>query len=514
VAQKKLFAAIDVGSHEIQMKIAELAKEEPPRTVEHLRRTLAIGTDTYLRGRITQAVLNECLDILADFSQTLKNYRIGACRAVATSAFREAGNRTFAIEQIRRASGLSIEILSNAEERHYHILAVMAQLPDFRDLIREGTLLVDISAGSIQITVYTHGELFFSQNMRLGSLRIRELLADLESRTADFAGLMEEYISSDLDGYHLLEPKAISYANLIVLGGGMDLLNRLAGQPPDQPSTLTGKQFSQLYHQLLNTRPLDLALDKAISAEHASLLLPSAIIIRKLADFSSAKSIRLSSATLCDGLLQDMANQKFGCQPACDPAPDILSACRNLARRFAADNRHLEHVEKTALRIFDDTAKLHGLPPRSRILLQATAILHECGKYVSMTEHHVLSYNIIMAHEIIGLRREEQNIVAWATRLQENPTDGAERDLNELDEATRLHSLKLAAILHLADALDAGHRQKTSELAVSLNEHQMILNVTARRDITLEVWTLEGKSHLFREIFGLQPAIQIKRQRT
>ena len=72
MARKKLFAAIDVGSHEIQMKIAEISRDEPPRIVEHVRRTLAIGTDTYLRGKISQPVLNECMDVLADFTEILK----------------------------------------------------------------------------------------------------------------------------------------------------------------------------------------------------------------------------------------------------------------------------------------------------------------------------------------------------------------------------------------------------------------------------------------------------------
>lgn len=514
MARKKLFAAIDVGSHEIQLKIAELSREEPPRVVEQVRRTLAIGADTYLRGKISQPVLDECISVLSDFTEILKAYRIGACRVAATSAFREAQNSSIAIDQILRASELEIEVLSNAQERYFHILAAIVQLDGFKNLIREGTLLVDIGAGSIQVTVYDQGGLIFSQNMLLGSLRIRELLADLERRSADFAGLMEEYISSDLDNYHLLEPKSIVYKNLIILGGEMDMLKRLAGQQPDQTALLTARQFTQLYQQLLNTRPLDLAVDKAISVEHASLLLPSAIIIRKLVDFTGTKLLHLPPASLCDGLLVDLARSRFGYDPGYDLEPDIISGCRSLARRFEVDRRHTGYVEKVALQIFDETSRLHELPVRCRLLLQSAAILHDCGKYVSMTKHNIRSYNIILANEIIGLLPGEQDIVAWAARMHSGKAASDERSFLELSTANRLMAIKLASILRLSDALDAGHQQKISDLAVSHGDGELVLNVTSRRDITLEVWTLENKGKLFQDVFGLRPVIRIRRQKT
>jgi exopolyphosphatase / guanosine-5'-triphosphate,3'-diphosphate pyrophosphatase len=496
------------------MKIAEISKDEPPKIVEHVRRTLAIGSDTYLRGTISQAVLDECLAVLSDFTSILKSFRIGASRVVATSAFREARNGAFAADQIRRASDLEIEILSNASERYYHILAAIAAMPDFRSLVKEGTLLVDIGAGSIQLTVYNQGELVFSQNMLLGSLRIRELLADLERRTADFAGLMEEYISSDLDSYHLLEPKGIAYKNLILIGGETDHLKRLAGQEPGLLSAMSSKQFGQLYQQLLTSRPLDLALERTIAVEHASLLLPSAIIIRKLLDFTSAKTIFLPAASLCDGILVDFARSRWNYHPGYDQTPDILSACRQLARRFETDRKHGEFVEKAALQLFDETSRLHNLPARSRILLQAAAILHDCGKHINMTQHNTHSYNMIMASEIIGLQPAEQEIVAWTARLHSGRTTLEESRFQTLSREDQLQVAKLAALLRLADALDTGHRQKIGEFTVGLSSDALIVTVSARRDITLEVWTFENKGELFREVYGVGPLIKIRRQLT
>ena len=51
MARKKVYAAIDVGSHEIQMQIAELDKHDRPQIIDTIRRTLPLGTDTYTSGK-------------------------------------------------------------------------------------------------------------------------------------------------------------------------------------------------------------------------------------------------------------------------------------------------------------------------------------------------------------------------------------------------------------------------------------------------------------------------------
>lgn len=511
MAGRKLFAAIDVGSHEIQMQIAEIRRGELPLTIETIHRTLPIGTDTYVRGQISQPVLDTCIDVLKGFSDQMKTFRVSGYRAVATSAFREASNRAFAIDQIRRSCDMEIEILSNAEERACHILAASLRMPDFEDLIRQGTLIVDIGAGSIQVTAYDRRQFLFSQNMLLGSLRIRELLADLEQRTIDFARLMEEYISSDLDYYHQLEPKDIQYKNLIVLGGGMPYLKKMAGRNPGEPLNLSVRQFDQIYQQLLLSRPLEMSMEKDIPAEHASLLLPTAIIIRKFTRYTGIHEFLMPATTLCDGILAEHAQKKLGYVPEHDQTQDVLSACRYLARRFNNDEPHTDFVETRVMQLFDGTVKLHRLGARQRLLLQAAAILHDAGKYINMSKHNIRTYNIIMATEFVGLTHHERDIVAWTGRLHSGRVDLDDGGLADLPLDDRMVVAKLAALLRLADALDNGHQQKISELVVLLDDGAMNLTITSRQDVTLELWAFEQKAQLFEKLFGYPVRIKIKR---
>ncbi|NLB45101.1 MAG: hypothetical protein GX821_08055 [Clostridiaceae bacterium] len=514
MARKKVYAAIDVGSTEITLKIAELYKDALPRVLETLQRTLPLGTDTYTSGAISQPVLDACLQVLEGFVRTLEGYRVAECRAVATSAFREAANRDYALDQIERHSQLTLNILDNAEERSFHLLAASSRLPDFTSLISQGTLIVDVGSGSIQVTVYDKGQFIFSQNMLLGSLRIRDLLADLERRTADFAGLMEEYIASDLDNYRLLEPKGILYQNLVILGGELPYLKRLAGLDPEATAVLGTEQMDRLVQLLLSERPSDLASQSGIPVEHATLLLPTALILRKFVLYTGVKHLQLPSADLCDAVLIDFARQHYGFKPPHDTRQDTLNASRYIARRYHVNQHHTAFVEKAALLLFDETVRLHRLDARARLLLQVAVQLHDAGKYINMSKHHIQSRSLILASEIIGLSQRETALVAWTAGFHIGPFAMDLPGFSDLPQADRVVVAKLTAILRIANALDSGHQQKIASLEVGLETGRLVLQVKTRYDILLEIWALERQGRLFWQLFAHQPVIKIRSSRT
>ena len=49
----KTFAAIDVGSFELSMKIFEFAGKNRIREIDHVGQRLDLGTDTYADGKIS-----------------------------------------------------------------------------------------------------------------------------------------------------------------------------------------------------------------------------------------------------------------------------------------------------------------------------------------------------------------------------------------------------------------------------------------------------------------------------
>ena len=63
----KMFAAIDVGSYELSLKIVEFIKGEM-KVVDTVVYRLDLGTDTYATGKIPSGKLSELIRVLKEFA--------------------------------------------------------------------------------------------------------------------------------------------------------------------------------------------------------------------------------------------------------------------------------------------------------------------------------------------------------------------------------------------------------------------------------------------------------------
>ena len=59
----------------------------------------------------------------------------------------------------------------------------------FQNIIEKGTAIVDVGGGSVQISLFDKDNLVTTQNIRMGSLRLRERLADVAERTVRYAAV-------------------------------------------------------------------------------------------------------------------------------------------------------------------------------------------------------------------------------------------------------------------------------------------------------------------------------------
>jgi hypothetical protein len=94
------FAAIDIGSYEISMKIFEFSKKIGFRELNDVRYRLEIGKGAYSRGRLEPEMVDDICVILKDFSNMMQEFGVSEYRACATSAFREIVNPVIVQEQI------------------------------------------------------------------------------------------------------------------------------------------------------------------------------------------------------------------------------------------------------------------------------------------------------------------------------------------------------------------------------------------------------------------------------
>jgi len=242
------------------------------------------------------------------------------------------------------------------------------------------------------------------------------------------------------------------------------------------------------------------------------LLLPSALIVRNMLEYTGVDTLYLPHVSLSDGIIYEYCYRELGYKLAVKPENYMVTAARNMSKRYRCDKKHIEFVEEAALRIFDETRKISGLGARERLLMQLAAILHEVGKFVAARNYSDASYDIIKKTKLIGLSEEELNIVALVVRLYSKGNMYDSYYYSLLQPSEKVVVSKLTAILKLADSLDAAHKEKISKMSVVLHPDSLHISCESPKDMSFEEWAFEHRRELFEEVMGINPVLRVRRE--
>ncbi len=509
----KTFAAIDVGSFELSMKIFEFSGKNNMREIDCIRQRLDLGSDTYAYGKISKDKMDELCRTLKNFAEIMRSYKVEAYQAYGTSAIREMQNVIIVQDQIAQRTGIKIDILSNSEQRFLDYKSVASKKESFRKVLEEKTAIVDIGGGSIQLSLFDNDTLVSTQNLRLGVLRIQELLQHLNARSMQREKLIDELVTAQLSTYKKLYLKDVEIHNIIIVDDYISTWAVRRGETGAQKSIIKPEEFTELMQLLSTNSTTDIALKLDISEEKVPLMLISAVLLRRIAKLMGAKQIWAPGVTLCDGIAYEYAEKIKMFQGEHDFEKDIVACAINISKRYMGSRKRGETLENITTTIFDSMKKVHGLGKRERLYLRIAAILHDCGKYISLVNIGETSYNIIMATEMIGLSHEERAIIANVVRFNHSKFlyFGQNAELMEFGKESYLIVAKLTAILRLANSLDRSHKQKLKGLKATLHENQLILTVDTQEDITLENGFFVNGIEFFQEVFSVQPILKQKK---
>jgi exopolyphosphatase/guanosine-5'-triphosphate,3'-diphosphate pyrophosphatase len=247
--------------------------------------------------------------------------------------------------------------------------------------------------------------------------------------------------------------------------------------------------------------------DRLPQAE-AETLVPTLLAYRELLVETGADQIVVPDASLCAGMLLDMERRDDG-QGIEDFRRQVLASANALGEKYRYDAPHGRAVASLATRIFDQMRTEHGLEGRHRLLLEVAALLHDVGIYVNLKGHHKHTEYILSVSEVFGLSRDDMAIVANVARYHRRATpQKSHLPYMALDRETRVEVNKLAAILRLANALDADHLQKIKEVRLLFEEGTWVLEVQGAGDLTMERLAALARSDFLTDVFGRRLAFR------
>jgi exopolyphosphatase/guanosine-5'-triphosphate,3'-diphosphate pyrophosphatase len=433
----------------------------------------------------------------------------------ATSAIREARNGVEALERVWEATGVAVAVLFGVEEARLTYLAARR----WTAFSARRLLVVDIGGGSLEVAAGERDRPQIAESLPLGATRLTRRFVRTDPVDP------QELVALRVHALALLGPLAErirAYDHEVVCATSKTFRNlgQLAGALPEAPTPPHAFGFAGINGQtapVLTRAALDvvagyLATTTArqrsrlagLDGLRAGNVVAGSQVAALVMQAFGLRELVLAPWALREGvILEAMARLDHAAEVTPGAAAPRRRSVLDFARRHAWDEPHSRQVTALALSLFDQTTALHGFGATERELLEAAGLLHDVGFAVAQSSHHKHSLYLIRNADLDGWSERELLLVANVARYHRKALPSARHDdYMALADADRVLVRRLAAMLRVADGLDADHFQVVEEVRAVDKGESLRLELRARDVPDLDVWAAEENADLFEQEFG------------
>jgi len=498
------FAAVDIGSNSVRLKVARLQAGRL-RPLHEDREVTRLGEGVFSSGFLTPESMAETVKVLRRFHRSIQQLVPDSVRVVATSAVRDARNSQAFLEWVRSATGWRVEIVSGLEEaRLIHLGLVSAPRID-----RTPTLMIDLGGGSCELTVSHAGHIKDAVSLPLGAVRLtNEFLRHDPGRKGELKRL-RGFVAREVNRVADRIAKA-KIANVIATSGTAAALAAVAShlnrRGRRQRNVVSRAEMKRIAKRLAQLPVTERRKIEGLGPRRAEIIVAGATVYHELLERLRLKGFRYSPLGLRDGILSQMAadydrTTRSGRQIESERSESILKAVTH----YHVDRKHASDVRASAMALFSALRSVHRLPPEYREWLAAAAMLYEVGDYVNRNAHHRHTYYIIANSEILGYTPQQRRIIAAIARyLGKSRPSVEEAPMKVVESDDRQNVQKAIVLLRLARALNLGRSRAVEKARISVRSAEVRITLVPRRrmGVDLELWAIEKDSDYFREVFG------------
>jgi exopolyphosphatase/guanosine-5'-triphosphate,3'-diphosphate pyrophosphatase len=498
------FAAVDIGSNSVRLKISRLAAHRLVEILED-REVTRLGESVFRSGFLSPEAIALTVKVLRRFHRAVQRTGADSVRVVATSALRDARNSHAFLEWVRSATGWNVEIISGLEEARLIHLGLTSSLR----VNSSPVLMIDLGGGSCELTVSRKGHIQETVSLPLGAVRLtNDFIHHDPPRKAEvrqLRGLIGREIGRVTPRIHRAHPKVV-----IATSGTAEALatvcHTLYRNRSQRAMTVTHLQMRKIAKMLTRLTVEERRKIHGIGLRRAEIIIAGAAVFAELLDRLKLLGFRFSPLGLRDGLLAQMAADydhatRSGRQIESERQDSILATVHH----YHVDIQHATRLRETALKLFTELRRIHRLPYEYKEWLATAAMLCEVGDFVNRTGRHRHTYYIISHSEILGYTLQQREIIAAVARyLGKSRPSLNDAPVKALPASEQKHVPKASLLLRLAWALNLGRSGALKTFRARVRETSLELVLVPRHpmSVDLELWAVERERAYFREVFG------------
>lgn len=505
-----VIAAIDVGTNSFHMVIASVDSKGVLNIIMRDKEMVRLGSSGSDMKYLDKSAIERGVNCLKHFSDLAKSQN-AQIRAVATSAVREALNRSEFIEKVQSQANIDIEVVSGSEEGRLIYIGTLHALP----IYTKKTLVIDIGGGSTETVIGLKGDLIHVNSEKLGTIRLTKRFFENGYTTKDQIKKCREYIKGEwAPEIRLLEN--IGFDTVVGTSGTIQTIASmvLTARNEPVPDVLNGL--------IIDVDDMLKVIDNIISADtpskrinipgmdpkRADIIIGGAMILEYFFTKLKLNKILISPYALREGIVFDTMQKLKDIQEFNHLSHLRYETVLSLCRKYQVEMPHAEHVKQTALQIFDELKQFHKLGNYERELLEASAMLHDCGYIISHDQHHKHSYYLITHSDMPGFTNDEAEVLANIARYhrkshpkKKHPEFMALSDYKQ--DVVRV----LAGILRLGEGIDRRRQQYVKSIDTKVRANELFIKIIPKDTsdaADIEIWGARRRAELLEEALAIK----------
>jgi exopolyphosphatase/guanosine-5'-triphosphate,3'-diphosphate pyrophosphatase len=499
------FAAIDIGSNSVRLKISRLQAGRL-KEVHEDREVTRLGEGVFGGGLLSPQAMSDTVRVLRRFNRAIQEWGTDSVRVVATAALRDAKNSRAFLEWVRSTTGWNVEVISGLEEARLIHLGIVSS----SRLAADNVLLVDLGGGSCELTLSRKGQIRDTVSLPLGAVRLTgEFLRHDPPRKSELKRLVG-FVAREI-GRIQGRIRSAHVGAVIATSGTAAALAAVAAHLGRSKNRRGSNSGSRAMMRTIVKRITKLSLEQrrkipGIGPRRAEIICAGAVVYAELLERCHLAGFRYSPLGLRDGILAQMAAEyDRSTRSGRAVESERWESIKRAVEHYRIDLQHALHVRAFALQLFSALKPVHQLPPEYQEWLSAAAMLYEVGDYINRNGHHRHTYYIIANSEILGYMPQERRIIGAIARYlgKSRPIPDAP-PMIPLSPEERENVTKASVLLRIARALNLGRTQAVSSFSAAARKESVAITVRRRgkASVDLELWAIEKDRAYFREVFG------------
>lgn len=305
----KPVAAIDCGTNSTRLLIAASGPSGSLVSIERTMHITRLGARVDATGRLDPEAIGRTLDVLGEYRRSIDVHGVGAIRATATSAARDASNREDFFAPAAEILGVRPELLSGSDEAGLSFAGATAELKD-----RPGRYLVcDIGGGSTEFAVGSIdadgvATVSGAESVNIGCVRITERFLSGDPPSASELAVARNHCDTIVADVLDRVLRGSDATELVGLAGTVSTLasidQGLGTYDRDRihHHVLSAARITELSERLLAISSRDRMQVPGMEAGRAEVIAGGLVVLRSVLAQSGQERLIVSESDILDGL--------------------------------------------------------------------------------------------------------------------------------------------------------------------------------------------------------------------